>query len=225
MREGSNLSKFLNELEANKLLSTYGIPMAKSFLCESPEDAIEKGKQLTFPVVMKILSSDILHKTEAGCVFIGIKNEDEIRETYQKILENAKEYKSDAIIDGIMIQEMAKKGIELIVGMKLDPQFGPTILTGSGGVFVEVYKDVSLRLIPITRNDAEKMLKEVKINEIISGVRGTVYDKGAIISVLLKVSKLVIDNPNIEEIDINPLFVYEDGKGAIGVDALIKVGK
>ncbi len=219
------MNKFLNELDANKLLSGYEIPMAKSFLCQSTEDAVEKAKQLQFPVVMKILSSDILHKTDAGCVFVGVRNEEELKTAFQKILENAKAYKPDADIDGVLIQEMADNGLEMIVGMKLDPQFGPTIMVGSGGIYVELYKDVALRLLPINRADAEKMLKEVNIYKVISGLRGRVYDGEAIISVLLKVSKLVMENPDIEEIDINPLFVYEKGQGAKGVDALIKMKK
>lgn len=219
------MSRFLNELDANKLLSGYGIPMAKSFLCKDTEAAAEKAKQLKFPVVMKILSSDILHKTDAGCVFAGVKNEEELKLAFQKILENAKSYKPDVDIDGVLIQEMADKGLEMIVGMKLDPQFGPTIMVGSGGIYVEIYKDVALRLLPINRADAEKMLGEVEINKVLRGLRGTVYDSEAVIDVLLKVSELVVENPGIEEIDINPLFVYEKGRGVKGVDALIKLEK
>lgn len=219
------MSRFLNELDANALLSGYGIPMAKSFLCKNTEDAVEKAKQLRFPVVMKVLSPDILHKTDAGCVFVGVKNEAELRTAFQKILENAEAYKADADIDGVLIQEMADKGLEMIAGMKLDPQFGPTIMVGSGGIYVEVYKDIALRLLPINREDAEKMLKEVNIYKVISGLRGSVYDSEAIIDVLLQVSKLVMENPDIEEIDINPLFVYEKGRGVKGVDALIKMRK
>lgn len=217
------MSKYLNELDANKLLSSYEIPMAKSFLCTDVEDAVSKAKHLKFPMVMKILSSDILHKTDAGCVFVGIKNEDELNITFHKIIENAKVYKPDAKIDGILIQEMAEKGLELIIGMKHDPQFGQTVMVGSGGIYVEVYKDVSLRLLPIKRNDAEKMLKEIKINKVLKGLRGKVYDDEAIIDVLLKVSKMCLENPNIDELDINPLFIYEKGRGVKGVDALIKI--
>ena len=216
------MSRYLNELDANRLLSGYGIPMAKSFLCRDEEDAAKSASELGYPVVMKILSSEILHKTDAGCVFIGVKNEKELRDAYKRILENARAYKADAVIDGILVQEMAEKGLEMIVGMKLDPQFGPVIMAGSGGIYVEVYKDITLRLLPIDRLEAVKMLKEIKIHKIISGLRGIVYDDEAIIDVLLKVSKLVMENPDIEEIDINPLFVYEKGRGAKGVDALIK---
>ncbi|SKC36053.1 acetate--CoA ligase family protein [Maledivibacter halophilus] len=217
------MSRFLNELDGKNLLSQYDIPMAKGFLSKTVDEAKEIAKKLKFPVVMKILSSDILHKTEAGCVFTNVKTEDELVEIFDKILYNAKFYKTDAKIDGILIQEMVPVGLEVIIGMKKDPQFGPVIMVGSGGVYVEVFKDISLRLLPITKLDANKMLAETKLFEIIKGVRGTVYDKEALINILLKVSKLIIENSTIEEIDINPIFLYEEGKGAKGVDALIKL--
>ncbi len=217
------MDNYLNELDANKLLSSYKIPMAKSFLCKNVDEAVSNARYLKFPVVMKILSSDILHKTDAGCVFVDVKNKDELSVTFYEILENAKKYNSDAKIEGILIQEMAEKGLEMIIGMKYDQQFGPTIMVGSGGIYVEVYKDVSLRLLPIKRIDAEKMLKEIKISNVLKGLRGKIYDDEAIIDVLLKVSKMCLENPSIKEIDINPLFVYEKGMGAKGVDALIKI--
>lgn len=219
------MSRFLNELDANKLLSSYEIPMAQSFLCTNLEDALSKAELLMFPVVMKVLSSDILHKTDAGCVFVGVKDKDELKIYFNKILENAKSYNSNAKIDGILIQEMAEKGLEIIIGMKKDQQFGPTIMVGSGGIYVEVYKDVALRLLPIKRTDAEKMIMETKIYKVIEGLRGKVYDVEAIIETLLKVSKMCMENPNIEELDINPLFVYEKGRGVKGVDALVKIEK
>ncbi len=217
------MSRYLNELDANKLLSNYEINMAKSLLCVDLEDLAEKAKLLEFPVAMKVLSSDILHKTDAGCVFLNIKSEDEMITAFNKISENAKAYNPNAVIDGILIQEMAEKGLELIIGIKYDQQFGHTILLGSGGIYVEVYKDITLRLLPVNRLDAEKMLKEIQINKVIKGLRGTVYDDEAIIDALLKVSNMCLENPEIEELDINPLFVYEKGKGIKGVDALIKL--
>lgn len=215
------MSRFLNELDANKLLSSYGVPMAKSFVCKEAKEVEAVVKEIEFPIVMKILSADILHKTEAGCVFVGVKDVEEAIKTFDAIIKNAKAYKADAAIDGILLQEMAQKGAEVIIGMKKDPQFGPVIMVGSGGIYVEVFKDIALRLAPITRRDAEEMLAETKMNKIIQGARGVVYDKETLLDILLKVSKLVEENGAIEEIDINPLFLYE--KGAKGVDALIKM--
>ena len=217
------MSTFLNELDANKLLSSFGIPMSKSFPCKTAEEALLVAEKLKFPVVMKILSPDIQHKTEAGCVFIGISSKEQVENTYKQIMKSAKEYNPGAVIDGVLIQEMAEKGLEIIVGMKKDPQFGPVIMVGSGGIYVEVFKDIALRLLPIDRYEAERMLTETKAYQIMNGARGKTYDMEKLIEVLLGVSRLVQENDSIEEIDINPFFVYEKGKGGKGVDALIKV--
>jgi succinyl-CoA synthetase beta subunit len=217
------MSRYLNELDARELLSTYDIPMAKSFCCKSVEDLSAIAEKLSYPIVMKILSSDILHKTEAKCVFIGIKDIAQASEAFSAIMNNARAYMPEAVIDGILVQEMAEKGLELIIGFKRDPQFGPVIMAGSGGIYVEVFKDVALRLIPITRYDAESLLMETKAAQIINGARGTMYDKEALIDVLLKVSDMIEQNDSIEEIDINPFFLYGEGKGGKGVDALIKM--
>ena len=171
---------------------------------------------------MKILSCDIQHKTEAGCVFLGVGEKD-AGTTYEEIMENAAAYKADAFIDGVLMQEMAAEGLEVIVGMKKDPQFGPVLMTGSGGIYVEVFQDIALRLLPVDEKEAVKMIKETKLYQIIRGARGTEYDMDALVGCLLKVSELAVDQPSIEEIDINPLFLYEKGKGAKGVDALIKI--
>ncbi|MHB1393030.1 MAG: acetate--CoA ligase family protein [Clostridia bacterium] len=217
------MSTFLNELDANKLLSSFDIPMAKSFCCKVAEEALLVAEELKFPVVMKILSPDIQHKTEAGCVFIGISSKEQVEKTFELIMKNAKAYNPDAVIDGVLIQEMAEKGLEIIVGMKKDPQFGPVIMAGSGGIYVEVFKDIALRLLPIDRYEAERMLAETKAYQIINGARGKTYDIDKLIDVLLNVSRLIQENDSIEEIDINPFFIYEKGKGGKGVDALIKI--
>lgn len=217
------MSKFLNELESNKLLSSFDIPMAKSYLCKTINDAEKYAEEIRFPVVMKILSSDILHKTEANCVFVGVNNKEDVRKTFELIMNNGKSYNPKAVIDGVLIQEMAEKGLEVIIGMKTDAQFGPVIMVGMGGIYVEVFKDISLRLLPIGVNDAYEMIMETKLYEIINGARGTNYDMDELVKVLLRVSNLVKENSSISEIDINPFFLYENGKGGKGVDALIRV--
>ncbi|WP_394265766.1 acetate--CoA ligase family protein [Anaerotignum sp.] len=218
------MSKFLNELEAKELLSAYGIPMASSQLAKTKEEAGKMAKETGFPVVMKVLSADIQHKTDAGCVFIGVKTQEEAESVFETILEHAHTYNPKAVIDGVLIQEMAPAGLEVIVGMKKDPQFGPVILVGSGGIFVEVFQDVSMRLVPLTPQDAKEMLQETKLYQMIQGARGAVYDEVVLVDILLKVSELLRQRPDIEELDINPLFLYEKGKGAKGVDALIRLG-
>ena len=216
------MSRFLNELDAKNLLSEYGVPMARSRVATSKEEAVQIAGEMECPVVMKILSCDIQHKTEAGCVFLGVGEKD-AGTTYEEIMENAAAYKADAFIDGVLMQEMAAEGLEVIVGMKKDPQFGPVLMTGSGGIYVEVFQDIALRLLPVDEKEAVKMIKETKLYQIIRGARGTEYDMDALVGCLLKVSELAVDQPSIEEIDINPLFLYEKGKGAKGVDALIKI--
>lgn len=216
------MSKFLNELDAKNLLSDYGVPMAKSMAAESKEEAVRIASALEFPIVMKILSGDIQHKTEADCVFLGVDKE-AVEQRYEDIIKNAKVYNPEAVIDGVLMQEMAPKGLEVIIGMKKDPQFGPVIMAGSGGIYVEVFKDIALRLLPINKQEAVRMLEETKLYQIIKGARGTEYDLDALVETLLKVSNLVKALPSVEEIDINPLFLYEKGRGAKGVDALIKI--
>lgn len=216
------MSRFLNELEARDLLAEYQIPMAKSFLIKDKSEIAELATRMNFPVVMKILSADIQHKTEAGCVFVGVAAE-EVGQVYDQILSNAGTYDRQARIDGVLVQELAAKGLEVIVGMKKDPQFGAVIMVGTGGIYVEVFKDVAVRLTPLNREEAQRMLEETKLCEIIRGARGMQYDEEELISILLKLSDLTRHRPDVEEIDINPLFLYEKGIGAKGVDALIKI--
>lgn len=148
---------------------------------------------------------------------------DEVGQVYDQILSNAGTYDRQARIDGVLVQELAAKGLEVIVGMKKDPQFGAVIMVGTGGIYVEVFKDVAVRLTPLNREEAQRMLEETKLCEIIRGARGMQYDEEELISILLKLSDLTRHRPDVEEIDINPLFLYEKGIGAKGVDALIKI--
>ncbi|HWQ78288.1 MAG TPA: acetate--CoA ligase family protein [Anaerovoracaceae bacterium] len=217
------MSRFLNELEASRLLSEAGIDMAGCRVAAGVSEAEAIAETIGFPVVMKVLSADIQHKTDAGCVFIGVENKQDVVKTYETIMGNAKKHAPAAHIDGVLIQEMAASGLEIIAGLKRDPQFGPVILVGMGGIYVEVFHDVSMRLIPVSRDDIEEMLKETKVIKLIEGARGKVYDKAALIDALLRLSELAVKRTDIEEIDINPLFLYEEGKGLKGVDALIRI--
>ncbi len=213
--------KNLTEFQASQLMNEYGIPMAKSKITGNITEALEAASELKYPVVLKIISPDILHKTDADCVKIGVSNEHELKEAYYNILNNAKTYKPEAAIDGVLVQEMVPQGIELILGVKKDPQFEHVIIFGLGGIYVEVFKDISLRLIPITEVDAEEMVNETRIGEIIKGARNTEYDLNTIISVLMNLSKLVTEIQDINQIDINPFFLYKKGKGGKGADALL----
>jgi acetyltransferase len=216
-------SKVLSENESKKLLSRYGIPITREGIAKSPEEAAQIASQIGYPVVLKVNSSDIIHKTDADAIKLNISNQAELTDAYHGIIGNSKRYAPHAKIRGVLVQEMVKEGREVIVGMSHDPQFGPVIMFGLGGIFVEVFKDVSLRIVPLTRTDAEDMMKEVKGYKILEAFRGKPEaDVEGIIDILLKVSRMAIDLGDvISEIDINPLMVLDKGKGVKAVDALI----
>ncbi len=171
---------------------------------------------------MKIASPDIIHKSDAGGVKVGIKNDDELRAAFRSIMESAKKYKADAKIKGVLVQEMVRAAKETILGASQDPTFGPMIMFGLGGIYVEVLKDVIFRVAPVDEREAMRMVKSIKTIKLLKGVRGEKpSDLKAIADSLQRLSQLVIDFPEIKEFDINPLLVLEEGKGARVVDARI----
>ncbi|MEC2057399.1 acetate--CoA ligase family protein [Peribacillus psychrosaccharolyticus] len=213
----------LSELQASEILDRYHIPTTKRLLAVSAVEAIHHANHIGYPVVLKIDSSDIPHKTEAGAIRLNIKNDQEVREAFLEINRNVLNYKSDAKVNGISVQEMLPVGVEVIIGANNDPVFGPVIMFGLGGIFVEIYKDISFRVAPLTREDAKSMIEEIKGIEILKGSRGKAsVNIESIIDVLVNVSDLVTDHSDsIEELDINPLIVYEDGIKA--ADAMLVV--
>ena len=202
------------------LLKKYRIPVVRHSLVKKEEQAVAYAKKIGYPVVLKLSSPDIIHKTDAKAVLVGIKDEKELRKGFQKLLAIAK--KKRAKVDGILVQDFAE-GHEIIIGSSRDPQFGPTILFGLGGIFVEVLKDVTFRVIPIDRKDAKEMIKEIKGYKILAGVRGEKgIDFKALEDCLLKVSKMVwSEKKPIKELDINPLFAND--KGCVATDVRIFV--
>jgi acyl-CoA synthetase (NDP forming) len=212
--------KALLETEAKTICMEYAIPVTKFRLAKNEREAVEFAEGLGFPVVLKIVSPDIIHKSDAGGVMVNLKSKFEVQEAYGKILENAKKYKATAKIAGVLVQEMAPQSTEVIVGAIKDSQFGQTLMFGLGGVFVELLKDVTFRVAPITREDAQEMVTEVKAYPLLKGYRNTPpADIDAIIDILLNTSRLVMDNPQIKELDLNPIMAYETG--AKTVDARI----
>jgi len=202
----------LLETEAKELLKQYGIPVPDFRLIKSEDEIIGLAKEISFPTVMKIVSPDIIHKTDAGGVKVNIKDEKEAKLAYQEIISKAKKYNKEARILGIIAYTIVPQGTEIIIGMMKDPHFGPVAMFGLGGIFVEVLKDVSFRIIPLEERDAEEMITEIKGYEILKGARGEgPKDIKAIKEVLMKISKLTTENPEINEIDLNPIFVFEKG--------------
>ena len=212
--------KALLETEAKTICMEYAIPVTKFKLAKNEAEAAEFAEELGFPVVLKIVSPDIIHKSDAGGVMVNLKSNVEVQDAYRKILENAKKYKATAKIAGVLVQEMAPQSTEVIIGAIKDPQFGQTLMFGLGGIFVELLKDVTFRVAPITREDAHEMVTEVKAYPLLKGYRNTPpADIDAIINILLSTSKLIMDYPEIKELDLNPIMAYADG--AKTVDARI----
>jgi acetyltransferase len=213
----------LSEHQSKELLNLYGIPVTREQVVTSPQEAIRFAEEIGFPVVLKIDSPDILHKSEAKAIRLGISSKKEILQFYDEILKNAQKYDPNAKINGVLVQEMIQNGSEVMIGMSQDPQFGPTMAFGMGGIFVEVLKDISLRVTPLSKSDAEQMVCEIKGYQILQGVRGKKRsDIEAIVDVLLRVARLAEDWRNtISEIDINPLIVFDEGQGVKALDALV----
>lgn len=202
----------LLETEAKELLKEYNIPVPAFQLIRDESEIKKIENNISYPIVMKIVSPDIIHKSDAGGVKIGIKDEAAARIAFNEIVSKAKNYNEEAKINGVIVYSMVPQGTEVITGITRDPQFGPVIMFGLGGIFVEVLKDVSFRVLPVKEIDVEEMITEIKGYEVLKGVRGeSPKDIEAIKEVLLKLSKLAIDNPEIQEIDLNPVFVYEKG--------------
>ncbi len=214
------------ESESQLIAQTYGIKIPSSQLAKTAQEAVEFAQQFGFPVVLKIASPDILHKTDMGGVKINLNSPSEVVDAFELITYRAQRYLPDARIWGCLVQKMAAPGgSEVLIGMNRDPQFGPLLTFGLGGVFVEALKDVSFRIAPINRIDAMEMINEIRAHSILEGLRGKPpLDKEAIIDTLLRVNQLVLDFPEITELDINPLMVYPSGQGALALDLRIILG-
>jgi acyl-CoA synthetase (NDP forming) len=212
--------KALLENEAKTICIEYGIPVTKFNLAKNENEASLKADQIGYPVVLKIVSPDIIHKSDAGGVIINLKTPTEVNIAYKKIIENAKKYKADAKIVGVLVQEMAPQSTEVIVGAIKDPQFGQTVMVGLGGIFVELLKDVNFRIAPITVEDAKEMITQLKSFPLLNGYRNTPpADIDALTAILCSVSRLIMEKPEIKELDLNPIMAYP--KGAKTVDARI----
>ncbi len=217
-------SETLSHLESRQLFSAYEIPLAKEVLTQSPSDALEAAMTIGFPVVMKVISTDVPHKTEVGALLTNIRSGQEVEAGFQELSQKIKHNVPGAAIEGILVQKMVSGTAEVIVGTNYDWQLGPVILFGLGGIYAEILKDVSLRLPPISHRDAWEMLDEVKGNELLRGARGKPRaDQQAVVDIILKVSQMASDlREELETVELNPLVVLPEGQGAVAVDTLLR---
>ena len=210
----------LNEVESKKLLRDAGIPVVEARLAGTKAEAVAISRELGFPVVLKIISPDIIHKSDIGGVKLGLENAAQVGRAYSEMTAVIKKRMPRAKIEGVSVQRMAPEGVELIIGMNHDTQFGPVMMFGLGGVLVEVLKDVSFRLVPLTRRDAAEMVREIKGFALLEGYRGRKpVDISRLEGVIVQVSDFIEKNPRIRELDLNPLFA--DGKNIVAADARI----
>jgi acyl-CoA synthetase (NDP forming) len=214
----------LSAPEAQQLCDAYGIPTPKQGLAKTAAEAAKIASRLRYPVVLKIVSDDILHKTEAGGVIVGLKSASDVRRAFDQLVKNAKRYKKNARIEGVQVQQMLKGSQEVMVGAVTDPSFGKMIAFGLGGILVEVMKDITFRMTPVSKKDALAMLDSIGAAEVLRGVRGGKgVDRAALADIIVKVSKLVNDFPEIHEVDLNPVFATE--KDARAVDVRMVLGE
>ena len=214
----------LLEEEGIQILRTYGFSLPKSILAKTESDAVKAAIKIRFPVVMKIASPQIIHKSDAGGVKVGLKNDKEVLSAFREIVKNAKKYDKKAFIKGVLIVEMVKGGKEMIIGSKLEPGFGPVIMLGMGGIYVEILKDVTFRLAPVTDKEANDMISSIKTQKLLKGVRGEKpSDINKLSECIQRLSQLVTDFKEIKELDMNPVLVMEKGKGCKILDVRIGV--
>ena len=210
----------LNEVEAKAVLEEIGIPVTRTQLATTGAEATKLAASIGYPVVLKIVSNDIVHKSDVGGVKIGLKDAKEVEAAYNEIIANAKKAEPAARIDGVSVQPQARAGTEVVLGMSKDPQFGPVLMFGLGGILVEILKDVSFRIVPLTNRDASQMVREIKAFPVLQGYRGMEpADLATLEKALLTLSDFAENNPEVREMDLNPVFAYKDG--AIAVDARI----
>jgi len=208
--------KALTEYEAKKVLKRYGIPTTREELVRTQKEAVEVAEKLGYPVVLKGAGAELLHKTELDVIRLNLKNAQQVREAFQEIKKNAGDK-----LEGVLVQEMVKGERELVIGLIKDPQFGPCVMFGLGGIYTEILRDVSFRVAPITQQDAYQMMEEIRAKKILDAVRGMApADKKTLAKALVGLGRLGIDHPEIKEVDVNPLILTKKGK-PMAVDALI----
>ena len=206
--------------ESLELVKLFGIDIPDYALVKTAEEAVEVSRKIGFPIVLKIASQDALHKSDMGGVVIGIKNIEEVERNYHKVIDNLKRNVQNPRVDGVLIQKQIPEATQVIIGGIYDKQFGPAVMFGLGGVFVELFKDVSFRIAPVTENEALEMIKEIKAYPALSGYRGSkMVDMKQIVKAIIIISELISNISIIKEVELNPLLVYE--KNVMAVDARV----
>jgi acyl-CoA synthetase (NDP forming) len=217
---------FLLANEGQAVMGAAGIQIPKSQIARNLDEAVRKAKEIGFPVVMKVVSRDILHKSDAGGVALDLTEENEVLDAFQAIMRNCRAYKADAKIEGVEISEMVKASTETIIGARRDKTFGPIIMFGLGGIYVEVMKDVAFRALPLSRKEIRNMIKEIRAYPLLLGVRGEEKrDLDGVVETIVKVGTILQKCPTISDIEINPLVVYEQGQGVKAVDVRILLSR
>lgn len=220
-KEGRSI---LTEYESKRILKQVGIPVVETKLAKTQKEAVSFSQKIGFPVVIKIVSPDVIHKSDSGGVKLSLNNVADVKKAYDGILKKVKKQYPDAVIHGVSVQKMVRPGTEVVVGTSKDPQFGPVIMFGLGGIFVELLKDVSFRVIPVEQKDAQEMIEEIKGFPLLRGYRGKEpADIASLATIILKLSKFIEVNPQIKELEMNPIFAYRNR--AVAVDARILLEK
>jgi len=220
-KEGRSI---LTEFESKRILKQAGISVVETKLAKSQKEAVEISQKIGFPVALKIVSPDVIHKTDSGGVKLSVNSVAHVKRAYDEILKKVRKQYPKALIHGISVQKMVQPGTEVIVGISKDPQFGPVVMFGLGGIFVELFKDVSFRVIPVERKDAQEMIKEIKGFPLLQGYRGKEpADISSLVNIILKISKFIEGNPQIKELELNPIFAYRHR--AVAADARIILEK
>jgi len=220
-KEGRSM---LTEFESKRILKQMGISVVETKLAKTQREAVSFSQKMGFPVVLKIASPDVIHKSDSGGVKLSLNNAAEVKKAYDEILKKVKRQYPKAAVHGVSVQKMVRPGTEVIIGTSQDPQFGPVIMFGLGGIFVELLKDVSFRVIPVKRKDAQEMIEEIKGYPLLQGYRGKEpASLTALVEIILKVSEFVEQNSQIKELELNPVFAYRNK--AVAVDARIILEK
>ncbi len=210
----------LTEVEAKDILADAGLPVVPTVLARTQREAVSMAKNIGFPVVLKIVSPQVVHKTDVGGVKLDLRNASQVKAAYRDIVSSIHARVPKARVDGVSVQQMACPGIEVIIGMSKDPQFGPVMMFGLGGILVELLKDVSFRIVPLTKRDAAEMVREVKSYPLLEGYRGREgVDVNFLEDLIVKISAFVDKTPDIKELDLNPVIAYKNG--AVVADARI----